>query len=220
MDSSQNESTLYSFTGSSDGMYPRGGLIRDSTGNLYGATAYGGGSGCGGQGCGTVYRIDASGQEEVLYRFKGGKDGATPSGRLARDSAGSLYGTTDQGGGEGCLGYGCGTVFKVNKAGKEQVLHRFSGGADGEMPFSSSIVLDESGNLYGTTGFGGTSGYGVVFKISSAGKETVLYNFAEDAKGGVPEWGVTRDAKGNLYGTTLYGGDHSCRCGVVFKLTP
>ncbi|MBA3913146.1 MAG: hypothetical protein H0X25_04685 [Acidobacteriales bacterium] len=144
------ETVLYTFKGAPDGEYPNG-LIGDAEGSLYGTTQSGGTSDACPQlnGCGTVFRLDASGVETVLYSFSGGADGATPYSKLLRDKAGTLYGTTLNG---GTAGYG--TVFKVDVAGGETVLHSFLGGTDGESPYSP-LIPDAAGNLYGTTDFGG-----------------------------------------------------------------
>jgi uncharacterized repeat protein (TIGR03803 family) len=117
---------------------------------------------------------------------------------------------------------------------KETTLHTFcslTGCADGDKPLTGPLVMDKSGNLYGTTVFGGRSSQcngtcGVVFKLDSKGKETVLYNFTGMADGGAPAAGLLMDKAGNLYGTTQIGGDLACPggngygCGVVFKITP
>jgi uncharacterized repeat protein (TIGR03803 family) len=105
----------------------------------------------------------------------------------------------------------------LDTAGHETVLHSFTAGADGGGP-SAGVIRDSSGNLYGTTKDGGTAGLGVVYKLDTAGQETVLYNFTGGADGGVPYGGVIRDSAGNLYGTTYSGGKHGS--GVVFKLKP
>jgi uncharacterized repeat protein (TIGR03803 family) len=212
------ETVLHSFTGGADGAYPVGGVIRDSSGNIYGTAFLGGPSGNG-----TVFKLTTTGKETVLYTFTGGTDGGQPLAGVIRDAKGNLYGTT-QGGGDLTCGapYGCGTVFKVEAAGKETVLYSFTGGADGRAPLAG-VIRDTSGNLYGTTNSGGnlnclSGGCGTVFKLSSAGKETVLYSFSDGPDGAGP-WGVVQDANGNLYGTTAGGGNPSCNCGTVFKLS-
>ena len=125
VDTSGNETVLYSFTGGADGGYPLAGVIRDSAGNLYGTTNGGGASGAG-----VVFKVDTSGNETVLYSFTGGADGGFPLWVvLARDSAGNLYGTTAGGGASGA-----GVVFKVDTSGNETVLYSFTGGADGGNP--------------------------------------------------------------------------------------
>jgi uncharacterized repeat protein (TIGR03803 family) len=210
---------VYSFRGGRDGNAPVGGLIRDSAGNLYGTTFYGGG-GCT-FGCGTVFKLDSKGNETVLYRFTDGADGGFPVGRLLRDAAGNLYGTASGGGNFGCFdGEGCGVVFKLDTTNGESVLYTFTGGADGEHPHAG-LVRHSSGNLYGTTLDGGNSGWGVVFKLDTMGTETVLHSFGSGSDGAFP-LGLLRDAAGNLYGVAEGGGNLSCQggCGTVFEVTP
>ena len=219
---------LYSFTGGTDGRYPTAGLIEDDAGDLYGTTSSGGytGSSCPYfLGCGVVFKLDSAGHETVLYTFTGGADGGSPAAGLIRD-AGNLYGTTATGGNTSIsciLNSGCGVVFKVDPVGNERVLYTFTGGADGAFP-EAGLIRDTVGNLYGTAYSGGAHGWGVVFKLDPTGKETVLYNFTGGADGGGPNAGLIRDAAGNLYSTTLGGGNtsKSCfagyGCGVVFKL--
>jgi uncharacterized repeat protein (TIGR03803 family) len=204
---------LYSFTGTPDGAGPAlygTGLARDVKGNLYGTT---GGGGTYGQG--TVFKVDTKGKETVLYSFAGPPDGAGPNDSLVRDAQGNLYGTTQAGGsGSGIWG----TVFKLDTAGKETVLHSFDF-ADGGQPIAG-VVQDAQGNLYGTTIDGGLYDAGTVYEVDTTGKETVLYSFC------VQGWpcpdgtglygGVVLDAQGNLYGTTASGGAYGQ--GTVFKL--
>ena len=206
-DNAGNETVLHSFSGGPDGEYPSAGLVRDAAGNLYGTTADGGTSGVG-----TVFKVDASGKETVLYSFGGGADGEYPFAGLVRDAAGNLYGTTADGGTSGV-----GMVFKVDVNGKEAMLHSFGSGADGQHPFAG-LVRDTAGNLYGTTADGGTSGVGTVFKVDASGKETVLYSFRSAADGEYPTAGLVRDAAGDLYGTTKSGG--ASGDGIVFKINP
>ncbi len=159
--------TLHTFKGGAGGEVPRGGLARDTRGNLYGTTFAGGDPNCTygqGGGCGVVYRAAPGGKEAVLYMFTGA-DGAFPSASLLRDRHGSLYGTTSVGG-----AFGYGTVFKLDQHRKMTILHSFVN-ADGAYPFSN-LVQDAAGNLYGTTYYGGDFachpvwGCGVVFKIT------------------------------------------------------
>lgn len=149
---------LYAFTGQSDGNWPGGALIRDSAGNLYG-TSQGGTSLWG-----AIFKLDPSGNFTVLHTFTGGAGGGDPWAGLVRDAAGNLYGTTLGGGGTACAPNGCGTVFVLKSSGEFGILHGFTGGADGGEPWSQ-LILDSSGNLYGTAEIGG-DGDGVVFKIS------------------------------------------------------
>jgi uncharacterized repeat protein (TIGR03803 family) len=221
LDALGNEKLLYSFKGGTDGFQPLGGLVTDGRGHLYGTTASGGNSSCG-NGCGTIFKVDRDGNETVLYRFTGGKDGAFPSGRIVLDGAGNLYGIV-QAGESGCT-KGC--VYKLDPAGELTVLHAFTGSPDGANPVGG-LIRDGSGNLYGTTAVGGdspacTSGCGTVFMVDAAGNETVLHAF-NDSDGSIPYATVIRDKAGNLYGTTLSGGGISCKpsateCGVVFRL--
>jgi uncharacterized repeat protein (TIGR03803 family) len=218
-------SVLHTFTGSftgNDGAIPIAGVIRDAQGNLYGTTSSGGANVAG-----TVFKLSTTRKETLLYSFcsiQNCPDGASPDGGLVQDAQGNLYGTTYEGGEKDCgvLLQGCGVVFKLNKTGHEIVLHTFTAGTDGAMPFAG-VILDTKGNLYGTTVFGGASGAGTVFKLSKTGKETVLLSFTGGADGSLPLAGMIL-AKGNLYGTTYEGGDLFCSdhegCGVVFTLRP
>jgi uncharacterized repeat protein (TIGR03803 family) len=160
-----------------------------------------------------------AGSYSLLYSFRCSPDGETPGGGLLMDPSGNLYGTTEYGGESGL---GRGIVFKVTPNGTESVLHTFAGPpSDGEYPVAS-LTLDAAGNLYGTTPFGGESSEaGVVFKLTSTGTESIVYNFCPQSgctDGNEPFAGVTRDSAGNLYGTTLLGG--ASGVGTVFKLTP
>jgi uncharacterized repeat protein (TIGR03803 family) len=202
------ELPLYAFTGGNDGGYPSVGVIRDSAGNLYGTTEGGGTAGEG-----VVYEVAPTGQESVLHTFTGGADGGLPVAGVIRDSGGNLYGTTQVGGAEGV-----GVVFELNPGGQESELHTFTGGADGAIP-GSGVIRDADGNLYGTATQGGTANWGVVYKLDTAGNQTVLYNFSGGADGGFPVAGVIRDSAGNLYGTSYGGtGIGFAGFGVVYKI--
>ena len=212
---------LYRFQGGvNDGEFPTGRLVRDANGNFYGTTYQGGASGSG-----TVYKLDPSGNETVLYPFTGGVDGSNPYDGVILDPAGNLYGTAGHGGISGCYGPGCGVVFKIDPHGNESTLYSFTGGPDGGWPYGA-LILDPQRNLYGTTNTGGNeTQWGVVFKLNPAGRETVLYTFNGEADGGGPfATGMVRDHNGNLYGMTQNGGDLSCPsggglgCGVIFKI--
>src|SRR5882724_10153447 len=120
---------LYSFKGGTDGANPYGSLVGDSAGNLYGTTLYGGTSGFG-----TVFKLDTTGAETVLHSFTGVPDGRNPYAGLVRDAAGNLYGTTYYGGASNNCFWGCGTVFVLDTAGAETVLHSFMGFSDGANP--------------------------------------------------------------------------------------
>ena len=209
INSSRHETILHSFNADfyyDDGSDPiYGSLVRDAEGNLYGTTYVGGQAGLG-----TVYKIDSSGTESILYNFSGA-NGMLPYGTLVRDSAGNLYGTTYQGG-----AFGDGIVFKLDVNNTETILHTFGASGDG-VPPSAGLIADRSGNLYGATEYGGSFSYGTVFKLDASGEETILHNFS-GKDGSAPALGLVRDPKGNLYGTTPYGGVHGG--GVVFKVTP
>lgn len=161
---------------------------------------------------------------QLLHTFAGRPDGSTPYAGLARDGAGNLYGTTTQGGVNGC-----GMVFKLGRAGSgwiERSLYSFGCGTDGVGPYAP-VVIGPDGNLYGTTEYGGGNENGIVFKLSPPPNlcrsfacpwiETVLYRFTGHSDGGQPASPVIFDNAGNLYGTAQIGG--SANDGVVFKLT-
>lgn len=219
-----HESILHTFTAPPDGANSYVGLLRDSSGVFYGET-YDGGS----NGVGIIFKLTppptvcasvlCPWHETILHQFSGGSgDGANPEGDLIGDSSGNIYGTTTAGGSTGS-----GTVFKLDPAGNESVLYSFRGHpADGAIPYGA-LVRDQAGNLYGTTSGGGTSGPGTVFELSPSGSgwtEQVLYDFTGGSDGGAPFAGLIADEQGNLYGTTYFGGDSPCGCGVVFELSP
>jgi uncharacterized repeat protein (TIGR03803 family) len=208
LDASGKETVLHRFSQSAaDGGYPTS-LIQDSKGGLYGTTAYGGPANVG-----TVFKIDATGKETVLYSFTGGTggaDGANPNG-VTLDGHGNLYGTTSEGGPGNT-----GVVFKVDPVGNETVLYTFTGGngsADGKNP-NGNLVRDAAGNLYGTTSIGGTANLGTLFKLDTSGKETILHNFGFPGDGAYPE-NLVMDKAGNLYGNTSDGGAFAY--GAVYK---
>ncbi len=204
---SGNESVIHSFTGSPDGDSPFAVLIQDPAGNFYGTTSAGGSFGFG-----CVFKLSKRGKETVLYSFTGGSDGSTPFSGLILDSAGNLYGTTYFGGGS----QGHGVVFKLDPSGTETVLHTFTANRDGAHPYAG-LTSDGQGNLYGTTYFGGKSGFGTIFKIDTTGKETVLHSFA-GPEGVNPYFGsLVIDDNGNLFGAASGGGlSHS---GTIFELS-
>jgi uncharacterized repeat protein (TIGR03803 family) len=217
----QTLTVLYSFTGGSDGTEPNG-LVRDSAGNLYGTTPWGGDLNCGDHaGCGTAFKLDSTNQLTVLHTFTGGADGALPLGTLLLDPAGNLFGTTQQGGNINCsLGsMGCGTVYELDAGGNKTMLYAFPGSLDGALPYGS-LVRDTKGNLYGTTAWGGVATCnecGTVFKLrATGGTDTILHKFTGRGDGTLVYAGVIRDAAGNLYGTTYYGGANNL--GTVFKV--
>jgi uncharacterized repeat protein (TIGR03803 family) len=223
---SRKERALHIFKDSVDGGFPIGGLTLDGVGNVYGTASIGG------FGDGVIFRIDPSDHESVLYKFSG-PDGNDPETKLVRDQAGNLYGAT-YAGGDFCNGTGCGVVFRLERNGHLTVLHKFTGGTDGGNPTNGTLTLDSAGNIYGTTTYGGDltcqvgiwPGCGVVYKLDPAGNETVLYSFHHGGDGALPSSGVLLDAQGNLYGSTIEGGDFNGRCGqsnagcgVIFRLS-
>lgn len=205
------EKVLYSFTGGVDGSHPRGGLIRDAAGNLYGTTGAGGNFTLG-----TVFVLNPSGVETVLHHFNNA-DGAGPYAPMIADSTGTMYGTT-LGGGQ----HNIGTVFKITQSGTLTSLYSFGSVIPDGFEPKTPVIRDAQGNLYGVTEGGGNFSYGIVFKLTAAGAETILYTFTGGADGRYPDGGLLRDGKGNLYGTTSDGGNFSCApsCGVVFQVTP
>jgi hypothetical protein len=255
------ETVLHTFTGGKDGAIAAGGVILDSAGNLYGTASFGGNKKLANcrlenvPGCGVVFKLtrDVHGdwKETVLHTFTGGKDGREPWAGLTFDKAGNLYGTTTRGGDTHCKGrtpYGCGVAFKLTPTAEgpwtESVIHTFeTTGTGGYLPYGG-LTFDSGGNLYGTAYLGGDnsvscfgdSGCGVVYELIPRAhgpwKETVLHAFTGGPDGGIPLFYVTLDSRGNVYGTTIYGGNTTANnclggdgigvpagCGVVFELT-
>jgi uncharacterized repeat protein (TIGR03803 family) len=216
-DKSGKQTALYAFTGGSDGGNPDSALVQDAAGNLYG-TAYAGGSFAGYcyyfGGCGVVYKLTPSGKETALYAFTDGEDGAFPGNGVV-DNAGNLYGTIYRGGASD-NGY----IYRLDTKGNLTTLYSFTGGSDSGDP-KGVFFIDAAGNLYGTTYGVNTADYGIVFKLDSRRKLSVLYTFTGGADGQYPGT-LIMDKAGNLYGTTLGGGNGSgCyydSCGMVFKL--
>jgi uncharacterized repeat protein (TIGR03803 family) len=230
----QTEKVLYSFDDLGKGGYlPQSGLVLDPSGNLYGTTTFGGDlTLCGGSGCGTVFELTKGGGTwtmTVLHSFGGGTDGAEPYAGLAFGASGNLYGTTEYGGSGTCSigsAAGCGTVFELSpKAGggwTEKILHSFNdNGTDGYDP-AGGVTLDATGDLYGTTIYGGAGGFGTVFKLSPTAEgnwtEAILHGFTGGNDGRAPTASLIFDASGDLYGTTYGGGSY--QWGTVFELTP
>jgi uncharacterized repeat protein (TIGR03803 family) len=205
------ETVLHSFAGgSTDGQNPYGGLVRDTSGNLYGMTYQGGALNLG-----TIFKVDASGTETLLHSFAGGaKDGALPLGGLVLDKSGNLYGAVQTGGVSDF-----GVVIELSN-GSLKVLHSFAGGpSDGEYPYYTTLHMDTKGNLYGVTFAGGTNGFGVVYELKTSGNEALLYSFAGGTTDGCYPVGVpVSDADGNLYGTTNACGPYQKGAGAVWKL--
>jgi uncharacterized repeat protein (TIGR03803 family) len=236
----QTYTVIHNFSGGGDGANPYAGLTMDAAGNLYGTTLNGG------AGYGGVFKLKRAGSGFTLnpiYSFTGGNDGAGPVARVVIGSNGTLYGTAHAGGQQNCANFqfpGCGLVFNLRPQPRacntalcpwtESVLYSFTGASDGANPWGN-VIFDQSGNLYGTTEFGGIpscgNGCGTVFKLAPSGgswTETVLYSFTNGSDGSRPFGGVTFDTSGNLYGTNLLGAGTGCEngqgCGTVFELAP
>jgi hypothetical protein len=244
------ESVIYAFHSDHDfdgnGVHPWGGVIVDGAGDVFGTTQYGGSTDQG-----VVYELvppayrNNPWTEHVLYNFQGGKsDGSQPLGGLVQDGLGNLFGTTQHGGfGNGC----CGTAFELSppsiqgKPWTESILFRFGGryghSDKGAFP-RTGLILDPAGNLYGTTPGDRTNSFGTVFELSPPSApggvwtQTDLHNFTGKplGRGFAPYGGVIRDSAGNLYGTTVFGGNlgstcalghgYPAGCGTVFQLKP
>jgi uncharacterized repeat protein (TIGR03803 family) len=217
------ETILHSFgSSSSDGQDPRGTLVFDAAGNLYGVTEEGGSSVVG-----TAYELSPAGggvwNESIIHTFTTGT-GWLPSGGMILDASGNLYGVTGFGGGEGD-----GVVFELSPAGggswSYTILHNFTSGSDGSFP-EGGLVFDSAGNLYGITAYGNPIGNGTVFELSpSSGgtwTETIIHAFATPTDGAIPNGAPVFNSAGALLGTTLGGGTGSCpetaACGIVFEL--
>jgi uncharacterized repeat protein (TIGR03803 family) len=229
------ETVIHSFTGGWDGSNPISGLLLDTAGDLYG-TAFEGGmvaSDCE-YGCGVVYRLSPTSSGNwmptVLHTFTGKDDGSYPSAPLIWDAAGNLYGTTSRGGNTQCITFapsGCGTVFELSPSSngqwREEVLHKFAGGQGGAVPVAP-VVFDSSGNLFGTTGWGGRGcfgeGCGTVFEMKPTATRwtgVTLITFLGGYDGLEPFAGVVPDSAGHLYGTAGLG---ITARGLVFEITP
>jgi uncharacterized repeat protein (TIGR03803 family) len=197
------ESVLYSFKGGADGATPVGGLVRDTAGNFYGTTEYGGNPICtfsGIHGCGTIFRLTSAGVKTVLYRFAGyPTDGEAPA-SLIFGAGRNLYGTTVVGG-----TYDGGTAFEVTLTGTEKFLYSFSNDEE----FHSGLTADGAGSFYGTTNGG-------IFKITNDGVETLFYSFGTGCGGSYAT--LIKDGSGNFYGTTPNCGVYGV--GTVFEFTP
>jgi uncharacterized repeat protein (TIGR03803 family) len=211
-----SERVLHSFgVTSGDGYFPSPGLVIDKRGNLYGTTKLGGTNDTINGGGGTVYKITPAGAETILYNFGAtSTDGTNPQAGLAADAKGNLYGTTLEGGENGY-----GTIFKLAPSGSETILYNFpNDGADRFQP-DENLTLDNKGDVYGVTSYGGTNNAGLAFEVSADGAYTVLYNFGESATdASIPKSSLTLDSNGNLYGTSQAGGSNNE--GTVFELSP
>jgi uncharacterized repeat protein (TIGR03803 family) len=174
-------------------------LIQGSDGNFYGTSALGGANGHG-----NIFEMAPSGTLTVLYSFTGGADGCRPQGPVFRDSNGDIYGTTYQCSDPKCR---CGAFFKLDTNNTLTVLHTFTRGADGkgeDGEFPSNNIVSVNGELYGTTESGGSTGFGVIYKITKGGHYTVAYDFGLD-QGQGSQGDLTRDSAGNIYSEIHFG---------------
>jgi len=215
----QTFKVLHEFNGQSDGALPEGTLLRDAAGNLFGTTFAGGELGEG-----TVYKIDTTGVETVLFTFSAFESGSNPASPLIQDQSGNLVGIADEGPG------GAGVVYKLSPLGQQTLLFSFQGGTgrNARVP-SGGLFMRKSGNTFGTTLFGGNGtcqfGCGTIYQLDTAGTLRVLHSFSGGSDGSQPFGPLIQDAAGNLYGVAKSGGDLSCPefpqtgCGTVFKLT-
>lgn len=210
------------------------GALYDGSSPLYGMTFYGPSGTCSSFGCGVAYKLTpgAKWSEQVIYSFcpkNGCADGELPVGSLLMDGSGNLFGETQGGGNAKCDDHTrCGTIFKLSSSGGKwthTVLYRFCGKSDcsdGQLPVGN-LVMDAAGALFGTTYWGGSQGFGTIFSLAFDGKawqHRVLHSFclkSSCSDGKLPEDGLVMDAKGNLFGTTGWGGAHGNTPGTVFE---
>jgi uncharacterized repeat protein (TIGR03803 family) len=206
--------SLHSFD-STDGVYPDSSLVQGTSGSLYGTTYEGGGA------SGTVFEMTPAGAFTTLQTFNS-SDGGGNTGTLIQASNGNFYGTTIGG------STGGGTIYEVTPAGKLTLLYTFCSKTDckdGATPYAG-LIQGSDGNLYGTTFAGGANttscngGCGTIFKITTAGELTTLYNFCSQsncADGSAPQGGLVQHTNGAFYGTTFYGGADGI--GTIFSLS-
>jgi uncharacterized repeat protein (TIGR03803 family) len=204
----QTVTTLYNFDGTKGSNPSYMQLAQGQDGFLYGTSFMGGA-----KSNGSVFKTDTSGNVTLLYSFTGGTDGGNPSGGLVLGTDGNFYGTSQQGG-SSANGFQ-GVFFKITSAGVETVLHTFSAGLDGAFPFAAPELASD-GNFYGTTSGGGTSGSGIVYKITTTGTFTTLYNF-DVTNGQFPASTPLQATDGSLYITSAVGGAENC--GTIIKMT-
>ena len=220
---------LHAFGSGSDGAIPSGPLTLGEKGDLYGSTGAGGGLGCDGYGCGTIFQLtrQANGAwgERSLHDFADNGDSADPKGNLVLDTAGNLYGTLNG------AGTGQGALFELSRGSSGWNLSLFWEHEE----FSPGLLLNKAGDLYGFFGAGEyqAGAVGVLSRGSKGWNYALLYSFGGHGGGNGwdPEFPLSWDAQGNLYGTTLYGGNSyssghmkfcpdGSGCGVAFQMTP
>jgi uncharacterized repeat protein (TIGR03803 family) len=209
------ERVLHSFgVTSTDGFFPSPGLVADKKGNLYGTTKLGGTNDTENEGAGIVFKLDPAGVETILHNFDAySTDGINPQAGLVADAKGNLYGTTALGGENGY-----GTVFKLTPGGSETILYSFPNTGTERFQLDETLTLDNNGNLYGVSSYGGLYDQGLAFEINAAGVYSTLYNFGDSSTdAAIPKSSLTLDSDGNLYGTTQAGG--SSNEGTVFELS-
>lgn len=211
------EKVLHDFSAGRDGFGPGGGVVLDPAGHLYGMTPDGGA-----YGEGVVYQISRAGRawrERVIHAFTGGKDGGVGSLGLLLPQSGMLYGVTEEGG-----TYNAGTVFRLSPASRAHwkltTLYAFKGAPDAASPYGG-LVAGASGQLYGTTYYGGAQGLGSVFELipnaRGAYRERVLYSFRGGSDGSSPTSTLIFGGPSDLFGTTSAGGG-TCDCGTIFRV--
>ncbi|HEX4086315.1 MAG TPA: choice-of-anchor tandem repeat GloVer-containing protein [Chthoniobacteraceae bacterium] len=202
-------STIYSFTGGSDGGNPYGVLVQGTNGNLYGTAEAGGANGDG-----TVFELTTSGSLTPLYAFLGGADGANPYAGLVTGTDGNFYGTTYSGGTDGF-----GTVFQVTQSGSYTSIASLDGTTDGANPMGA-LLAGTDGALYGTASADGAASAGTVFQLIGSGTSwtiSPLYTFGGGSDGSTPYAGLYTGSDGNLYGTTEAGGAQGV--GTIFNIS-
>ncbi len=203
---------LHDFAGFSDGCIPSSGVVFDSTGNLYGTTAQ-----CGAENAGVVYELSPTGvlwNETLLYTFMGGADCGSPQQGVVLNNAGDFFGTCSAPNNNGA-------VYELTSTGSgfsKSFIHNFTGFSDGSGPFG--LIIDSSGDLYGTTESGGMRSGGTAYELlpQNGGWSFELLYALPFMVGPGSEARLTMDSAGNLYGTTIYGGQYGY--GSVFKLAP
>lgn len=186
-------STIFSFD-QTQGQYATGTLTQGTDDNLYGTAEIGGTNLCG-----TLFKMTTAGTLLWSYSFPCGAGGGVPIGSLLQANDGNFYGVTIQGG----LSIGCGTVFKLNQAGKVSTLYAFKNITDGCGP-EGGLTQGTDGNFYGTTQFGGTHDQGTLYQLTTSNSHTILYSFG--ATGRQPLAAPMQDTSGKFYGTTNLGG--------------
>lgn len=217
------QTVLYSFTSGPDGGEPYKGVTIDRQGNLYGTAVTGGSGSCEG-GCGVAYKLTYSGgtwTQSVIHAFTGGDDGSGPGSRVTVDANGDVYGMTPTGG-----AYGLGTIYRLHQehdgTWNLTVIHAFTGGPDGSSGSAGRMVL-RGGHLFGAATTGGIYGSGVVFELKPRGNGghwnfRTIYSFRGQPDGSFPYGALLFDRRGNIYGTTYYGGANGI--GSVYQLSP